>query len=443
MVDWYANAVDAGEFWTDASIALMQGGGIRGSVDDPGNITMENLITILPFESKVEVVNVTGKELYDVLEHSVWRYEMGEENGEFLQFSGVNVKYDINRPVGKRVVEAKIVCAKCSSPDLVDIDRNMEYRIVLQDFIAAGGDGYEMFKGKTVFNTEKLDTEMMVDYLKKKSPVAPAVEWRVTVEPINDLTEVVGVTKVRLDNSDCTKHECNIGNFIADSMVDFYASQYDQNENWTDAPIALISGKNIMISVPRDQEITRGHVMNILGTMQFLHVKEVSGSELKKIIEYSVSNDELFLQVSGLEIQIDMNKAVGDRVTSLKALCTDCQSPELELVINERKYKVLMQASLANGSDDFHSVYENSDSSEIQETDLEIVVKYLKRRSPIYPAVEWRIQVVEKEPAQPTDAPTESTSTTMLDDTTTQGASTLILSFVLLAFSMIISVKFE
>lgn len=61
-----------GDYWTDASIALVQSGGVRTSVDI-GNITAYDLTTLLPFDSNTVTITVTGAELWDALEHSVYR----------------------------------------------------------------------------------------------------------------------------------------------------------------------------------------------------------------------------------------------------------------------------------------------------------------------------------------------------------------------------------
>lgn len=55
--------------------------------------------------------------------------------------SGVQVVYDMNRPTGERVVEAKVLCTDCLVPELQDIVEGKLYRIVIQDFLADGGDG--------------------------------------------------------------------------------------------------------------------------------------------------------------------------------------------------------------------------------------------------------------------------------------------------------------
>lgn len=71
MVFDYARSYK-GEYWTDAAIALIQGGGIRTSLDK-GNITMYDLATLLPFDSILVTIDVSGAELKEALEHSVSR----------------------------------------------------------------------------------------------------------------------------------------------------------------------------------------------------------------------------------------------------------------------------------------------------------------------------------------------------------------------------------
>lgn len=61
-----------GAFWTDAAVALVQGGGIRSTLST-GNITMYDLVTLLPFANKLVVLELNGTEILQALEHSVYR----------------------------------------------------------------------------------------------------------------------------------------------------------------------------------------------------------------------------------------------------------------------------------------------------------------------------------------------------------------------------------
>lgn len=54
-----------------------------------GSITMEDLISVMPFGSTFDMVQVKGSTLMTAFEHAVHRY--GGSTGEFLQVSGTNV----------------------------------------------------------------------------------------------------------------------------------------------------------------------------------------------------------------------------------------------------------------------------------------------------------------------------------------------------------------
>lgn len=55
--------------------------------------------------------------------------------------------------------------------------------------------------------------------------------------------KIVGYTKVYLEGErSCRRKECNLGNLIADSMVNARVLENKGGEYWTDAAIALIMG---------------------------------------------------------------------------------------------------------------------------------------------------------------------------------------------------------
>lgn len=132
-----------GMYWTDAAIAFLQGGGVRASAP-AGTISKFDLKTILPFNNTLMVVNVTGKMLYEILEHSVQQYT--GDRGEFLQMSGLRVTYNMSREPGHRVTVAEALCANCEIPSYSAIDLNNEYGVILTDFLYNGGDGFTTFQ---------------------------------------------------------------------------------------------------------------------------------------------------------------------------------------------------------------------------------------------------------------------------------------------------------
>lgn len=75
--------------WNHVSASIFNGGGIRTSIDEltrNGSITMEDLISVLPFGGTFDLVTLKGSTLRKAFEHSVRRY--GQSSGEFLQVSG-------------------------------------------------------------------------------------------------------------------------------------------------------------------------------------------------------------------------------------------------------------------------------------------------------------------------------------------------------------------
>ena len=67
----------------------MNGGGIRVSIKE-GKITLRDLMSVFPFGNNLVVVALKGKEIKEMLEHSVSKMgECGvEKSGGFLQVSG-------------------------------------------------------------------------------------------------------------------------------------------------------------------------------------------------------------------------------------------------------------------------------------------------------------------------------------------------------------------
>lgn len=139
----YTNAINyTGKYWTDAGIALMQGGGIRASATI-GNITKFDLTTMLPFNNGLLKLNVTGHTLMEALERSVVRYT--GDRGEFLQMSGLQVVYNLTRPANQRVTSVQAICNECEMPSYSPLKLDSYYPVIISTFVYDGGDDFSMF----------------------------------------------------------------------------------------------------------------------------------------------------------------------------------------------------------------------------------------------------------------------------------------------------------
>lgn len=156
----------------DAEIGIMNGGGIRESIL-PGEVTRGDVLTVLPFINIAQSVDVPGRNLLEALEYS-YRI-LPAQNGGFLHLSGVEVVVDVNEEPGNRVQSVMV------NGEPLDLDR--VYSVGMNDFTAAGGDGYSMFEGLEVtLNTGELMSDLLMDWIASEKEI-PEVEGRITIIP--------------------------------------------------------------------------------------------------------------------------------------------------------------------------------------------------------------------------------------------------------------------
>lgn len=153
-----------------AVAAITNGGGIRAALP-AGEINRGQLMAMLPFGTGVKLGEVTGEQLLAALEHGV-SGERGQ-GPELLQVSGLRYTVDPSRPAGSRVSKAEFTEA---SGKTVPLKLNRRYRIVMNSFIAGGGDGFDMLKEAKPLSLKPVtDEELLENYLRKRSVVtAPA-----------------------------------------------------------------------------------------------------------------------------------------------------------------------------------------------------------------------------------------------------------------------------
>ncbi|WP_054252646.1 5'-nucleotidase C-terminal domain-containing protein [Neofamilia massiliensis] len=171
---------------TKADVALTNGGGIRESIAK-GDVTMGQILQTFPFANYPVVIEVTGQTIKDALEYGV--DSAPEVVGKFPHIAGMTFKYDQNQKPGSRVFD--VVVGKEA------LDLNKTYKLVTNDFMAGGGDGYEMFKGTKKLSEYPLLSEVLADYIEKEKVVEPKVEGRVVAAAMPKTEEQVGFTDIK------------------------------------------------------------------------------------------------------------------------------------------------------------------------------------------------------------------------------------------------------
>ncbi|EDW61296.2 protein 5NUC [Drosophila virilis] len=177
-----------GEYWTDAAIALISGGGIRTSISKnaEGSITFRDMSETIPFENRLFVTRITGKTLLNALELSA-SIRNRDSNGGFQQLSGIRVEYNYDLEEGHRVTSALIRCAECSVPSYLNLNESAYYKVVVPEFLLNGGDGFHLIESKDPFTEllEQDDKGALQQYLQGTHFVYPALEGRIVIKKSN------------------------------------------------------------------------------------------------------------------------------------------------------------------------------------------------------------------------------------------------------------------
>ncbi|XP_033148927.1 protein 5NUC-like isoform X2 [Drosophila busckii] len=172
-----------GDYWTDAAIAIHQGGGIRGSIErkSDGMITHNDLLTVLPFANDLYVTRISGRTLWQALEHAA-ALRFKDSDGAFLQMSGVRVVYNEHKPEGKRVVSVQVRCAACEVPAFSPLNESALYKVIVPQFLLDGGDGHVFTEAA---NPQSMHMQRSIigavqQYLQHRDFVYPGLESRIT-----------------------------------------------------------------------------------------------------------------------------------------------------------------------------------------------------------------------------------------------------------------------
>ena len=120
---------------TGADIAITNGGGIRASIP-VGDITVGDVITVLPFGNIIVTKELTGQAIINTLEHASSFYPNPE--GTFPHVAGITFDINVNNEDGERVENVMV--------NGVAIVLDATYVVATNDFMAAGGDDFDEFK---------------------------------------------------------------------------------------------------------------------------------------------------------------------------------------------------------------------------------------------------------------------------------------------------------
>jgi len=153
---------------TGADVALTNGGGIRASIEK-GDISKKDVVTVLPFGNQVVTKKVTGAALKQAIEHGIRLYP--EQNGGFPQVGGCAYSFDPAKEAGSRVTKLTVG----GQP----VDEAKEYVLATNDFMADGGDGYDMLASGPILTYYGGLEEILIAYVQSGVELPAEADGRI------------------------------------------------------------------------------------------------------------------------------------------------------------------------------------------------------------------------------------------------------------------------
>jgi 5'-nucleotidase len=181
--NWSADTVRA-KYGTD--FALVNGGGIRTSfpaetyepadetlvrsdaAEGPYDIVLGDVYAIHPFGNVFSIIEVTGTQIWQALENGVSR---GQGQGRWPHVSGMKYTVDLTKESGSRIVSITDLTGAAIAKD------SKTYTLALTNFVAVGGDGYNMFDVSKL-QVRDLDAEVLVEALRADMAAGKVTEMK-------------------------------------------------------------------------------------------------------------------------------------------------------------------------------------------------------------------------------------------------------------------------
>lgn len=152
-----------------------------------GAVTVRDISGLYIYENTLVVIEVTGQQLKDALEHSAKYFRAYEPNKPIADLvdekipgysfdvaEGVTYDLDISKPIGQRIQNLRF-----RNQPLMP---SQKLRLAINNYRLNGGGGYTMFKGAPVVSRSSTEIrELIIDWVErnKQIPAEPNNNWRI------------------------------------------------------------------------------------------------------------------------------------------------------------------------------------------------------------------------------------------------------------------------
>ena len=153
-------------------IAIANAGGIRASIE-AGDVTMGQVLTVLPFQNTLSTFQVLGAQMLEALENGVSQIEEGA--GRFPQIAGMTFEVDSAAEPGSRISNVMVG----GEP----LDPSKPYGVVSNNYVRNGGDGYAVFQdAENAYDFGPDLADVVAEYIANRgAPYEPYTDGRITM----------------------------------------------------------------------------------------------------------------------------------------------------------------------------------------------------------------------------------------------------------------------
>ncbi|MGB6252047.1 MAG: bifunctional metallophosphatase/5'-nucleotidase, partial [Bradyrhizobium sp.] len=165
-------AATAGATLGNAVIAFTNPGGLRADVTrkDDGVVTYADLFASQPFGNQLVTLSLTGNQIKNALEQQ-W---LDPRRTRILQVSkGFSYAWDSGKPLGEHVIAASM------SLNGERIDPARSYRVTVNNYLSAGGDGFTVLKEGAAQQFGVNDVDALDAYFQANGPISPTAADRI------------------------------------------------------------------------------------------------------------------------------------------------------------------------------------------------------------------------------------------------------------------------
>ncbi len=157
------------------TIAFANSGGLRASID-AGDVSMGEVLTVLPFQNTVATFQLKGEDIRAALENGVSQIDDGA--GRFMQVSGLKYSFDRSKPAGSRIVSVDVK----EGETFVPLDPAKTYIVAANNYVRTGGDGFKVFATKAInaYDFGPNLEEAVAAYITANSPYKPYTDGRIS-----------------------------------------------------------------------------------------------------------------------------------------------------------------------------------------------------------------------------------------------------------------------